>query len=68
MYINAVYLTIGVETHCVTANQKGLSALPDLFRGNQSLFSKQNQEHNENIIPTKRFIVSFPSLCLNDTP
>ena len=34
---------------------------------NQVLFYKQNQEHNANI-PTKCLIVSFPSLCLNDTP
>ena len=64
MHINAAWLTICIETHCWTANQKCLSALLDLLRANQWLFYKQIQEHNAG----KCFIVSFPSLCLNDTP
>ena len=55
--------TISVETHCWTANQKELSALPDPLHANQWLFYKRNQENNANITPTKRSIVSCSSLC-----
>ena len=68
MYINAVQRSIRVKTHCWAANQKGLSVLPNPLHANQWLFYKLNQARNVSIIPTICFIISFSSLCFNDTP
>ena len=66
MHINAVQRTIRVKTHCWTANQKGLSVLPNPLHANQWLFYKQNQARNATL--SQLNALSFPFLlCVSMT-